>query len=208
MVGYGENTLGFFMLEGKAEVVPNENNSKIVYFDLYNKHLDDYDESEEEEREQDEELAEMNRYLRKKRLLSSKIGKLKFVRYYMPKPEIKKRRKRTNKAAAKAEEDKNETKDAKQPPNTGSIQDSQNTIQQFIVEPTPSTSIPPIPPLNPSILNPNPFCRPNFLDMSSLPKEPFMNPSSPNFVTTPNFPHSSTFFTQMNSPLQSEERLR
>jgi len=98
------------MLEGRAEVTPNDNNTKIVYFDIHNQDLDDYDDSEENDREQDPEIYDMKRYLKKKRLLSSKIGKLKFVRYYMQKPEIKKRRKREKKAVIKQrqqEEEKN-----------------------------------------------------------------------------------------------------
>jgi hypothetical protein len=216
MVGYGENSLGFFMLEGKAEVVPNENNSKIVYFDLYNEHLDEYYESEEEDKKQDEELAEMNRYLKKKRLLSSKIGKMKFVRYYMPKPEIKKRRKRTIKATAKAEEEQKEALEANEsiqepilqkPINETNVQistiDHVSSLNNF--QPAPESSHPTVsqfPYLQPNFLS-NPFQRPNALDMSSIQKELFsMHSNSPNFVSTPNFPQSNSFFDKSNFPSQ------
>jgi hypothetical protein len=46
-------------------------------------------------------LKEMEDYLKKKRLQCNKIGKMKFIRYYMEKPEIKKKRKRERKKKEK-----------------------------------------------------------------------------------------------------------
>ncbi|CAI2365661.1 unnamed protein product [Moneuplotes crassus] len=105
-VGYGENNIGFFMLEGKAELSPDENRSKMVYFDTYNNEELEQDSEESQNKKKPVEIEEMEQYLGKKKLLCNRIGKLKFVRYYMEKPEIKKRRRRERKKKAKDKEEK------------------------------------------------------------------------------------------------------
>lgn len=51
----------------------------------------------------------MEEYLKKKRLQCNKIGKMRFIRYYMEKPEIKKKRKRERKKKEKKSEEINES---------------------------------------------------------------------------------------------------
>jgi hypothetical protein len=51
----------------------------------------------------------MEEYLKKKRLQCNKIGKMRFIRYYMEKPEIKKKRKRERKKKDKKLEEVKES---------------------------------------------------------------------------------------------------
>lgn len=108
LIGYGENNMGFFMLEGKAEV-DCEVNTKMVFFESYN----DSNSQDSVDGQKSPEVQEMEEYLKRKRLLSSRIGKIKFARYYMQKPEIKKRR-RQRKRKQKQKEAKEEKKESKQ----------------------------------------------------------------------------------------------
>lgn len=98
------------MIEGKAELSPDESLEKLVYFDSRNNEGYGNDDSEESVREKRkcQEIEEMEEYLNKKRLLWNKIGKLKFIRLYMDKPEVKKRRRREGK---KKQKDNKEVKE-------------------------------------------------------------------------------------------------
>ena len=96
------------MLEGWTEI-PKSKVEKMVYFESYNKETN-YSEDEEYEsgeKQEDRDLKDMESYLNKKRLLCLKISKLKLVRSYIDKPEIKKRRKREKKEV-KIEDEINE----------------------------------------------------------------------------------------------------
>jgi acid phosphatase class B len=80
LIGYGENNIGFFVLEGKADLSPNEDISKLVYFDSHNNYLEE--ESEEADThnknlgwdsmnnriDNNSALKEIEDYLKKKRL--------------------------------------------------------------------------------------------------------------------------------------------
>jgi hypothetical protein len=57
------------MLEGKAEVNPDDQHTKMVYFDTHNEYNDEDDESDESGKgRDDQDLHEMQEYLKKKRL--------------------------------------------------------------------------------------------------------------------------------------------
>jgi len=138
------------MIEGKAELSPDENSEKFVYFDSRNNFVSEKGDLDEDSVSGSEnthkikkwkEINEMEEYLKKKRLLCNKIGKLKFVRYYMDKPEMKKRRRRERKKKEKIAKEIEELKEV------NGVKTSENTITLNVTElnlpqnPVPSLQI-------------------------------------------------------------------
>ena len=92
--------MGFFGLYGEAEVKINEI-EKYIQIDPYDQQ-DQYDEDSQSYKHEEDDIIAMERYLKKKRYLSIRIGKLKLSRKYMKRPEpVKKRKKRQKKENSK-----------------------------------------------------------------------------------------------------------
>ena len=150
------------MLEGKAELSPNENHQSLVYFDTHNNDSDEEDsEDTNVKKSKENEITQMEQYLKKKRLQSSKIGKLKFVRYYMEKPEIKKRRRRERKKKVKEIQKQQES----EPSKNQSTPESQSIPSLTNPQTTPPVEIP-IPPI--SLSTPQPIQNPQKEDLTPL----------------------------------------
>lgn len=90
-------SMGFFCLHGEAELIQN---SKQKYLQIRPREIQyesDF-ESHSDKQEDGDDIIAMENYLKKKRYLSTRIGKLKLHRLYMEKPEVKKKKKRQRKA--------------------------------------------------------------------------------------------------------------